>query len=119
MSDDPPQDPPQDPPKDAPPETVRISPEVLASLFAASAMPLPGDPPSDNANPGGGNRAMRRKVYFAVAVATLGVGASIMSCVGQSFSFRQARAMEGIEQQLKEIRATCTVAPRVTTESPK
>jgi hypothetical protein len=36
-----------------------------------------------------------------------------MSCVGQSFSYRQARAMEGIEQQLKEIRASCTKeAPR-------
>jgi hypothetical protein len=50
---------------------------------------------------------MRRKLLYAVLVAAIGIGASIMSCVGQSFSYRQARAMEGIEQQLKEIRASC------------
>jgi hypothetical protein len=31
-----------------------------------------------------------------------------MSCVGQSFSLRQARAMEGIEQQLTHIQRNCS-----------
>ena len=39
----------------------------------------------------------------ALLVAGIGVGASVMSCVGQSFSLRQARALEGIEQQLQLI----------------
>lgn len=90
---------PQDSPQSA---TQKISPEDLARMVAAST------PPSD---PPGNGRALRRKLVIAVLIAAVGVGASIMSCVGQSFSLRQARAMEGIEQQLKAIRASCTKAP--------
>ena len=113
MSQEPPQDPP--PPKAPETETAKISPELLAQLFAASAvLPAPEELPG-----GAGGGALRKKLLVAITIAAIGVGASIMSCVGQSFSYRQARAMEGIEQQLKEIRATCTVAPRSTVESPK
>jgi hypothetical protein len=91
---------PQDPPPPQP-ETQKISPEDLARMLEASGT----NPP-----PGNG-RALRRKIVVAVLIAAVGVGASIMSCVGQSFSLRQARAMEGIEQQLKQIRAICPKGP--------
>ena len=91
--------------------THDISPEDLAQLLMASGMPAPEGPP--------GKGSMRRKIIIAALIAGVGVGASAMSCVGQSFSLRQARAQEGIEQQLKEIRASCTVAPRPPGESPR
>lgn len=53
----------------------------------------------------------RRKFLITVLITILGVGASIMSCVGQSFGYRQARALEGIELQLREIHTSCTVKP--------
>ena len=96
MSDDAPQSP--------QPETQKIAPEDLAQMLAASGMlPTPG--------PSGGppdGSALRRKLLIAVLIAAIGVGASVMSCVGQSFSYRSAHALEGIEQQLKEIRASCS-----------
>ena len=113
MSEDPPQDPPPLP-KEPSPETemAKISPELLAQLFAASAvLPAPEELPGGGAG-GAGGGSLRKKLLVAIAIAAIGVGASIMSCVGQSFSYRQARAMEGIEQQLKEIRASCpAIAP--------
>ena len=87
-----------------PPETKKISPDDLAEMLAATAIPTPGPGPA-----GAGPGSLRKKLLIAVVVAAVGLGASIMSCVGQSFSYRQARAMEGIEQQLKEIRASCPV----------
>lgn len=98
-----------DTPSEGPsPEIPTIAPDDLAKLLASSAVfpsPLPAERPD-------GSRGLRRKLLVAILIATVGIGASIMSCVGQSFSYRQARAMEGIEQQLKEIRAGCVVAPR-------
>ncbi len=92
-----------------PPETQKISPEDLAQMLAASGMmPTPGTSPGDLPSKG----SLRRKLLVASLIAAVGIGASVMSCVGQSFSYRQARAMEGIEQQLKEIRASCTVKER-------
>ncbi len=90
---------------DAPPIEVR-SPEDLARLLAASRMPVPAPPPS--------KWSTRSKLLGALLFAGIGVGASIMSCVGQSFSLRQARAMEGIERRLGEIRESCgaALAPR-------
>lgn len=58
-----------------------------------------------------------RKLLLAGLIAGVGVGASIMSCVGQSFSYRQARALEGIEQQLQQINATCS--PHTSPPSPR
>lgn len=52
---------------------------------------------------------MRSKLIVAILIAGIGVGASAMSCVGQSFSLRQARALEGIEQQLGRFQANCSV----------
>jgi len=78
-----------------------MTPEDLARLLAATG-PVPDDVPSKG--------SVRRKLIIAILIAGIGVGASVLSCVGQSFSYRQAHAMEGIEQQLKEIRASC-VAP--------
>jgi uncharacterized protein HemX len=83
-------------------------PEDLAALLAESGA-VPG---AAGANvPGKGS--LKKKLIVAALIAAIGLGASIMSCVGQSFSYRQAHALEGIEQQLKEIRASCpaVVAP--------
>ncbi len=78
-----------------------LSPEDLARLIAS--MPTAEPPPSRG--------ALRRKLLIAVLIGGIGVGASVMSCVGQSFSYRQAHALEGIEEQLKEIRTSCSAAP--------
>lgn len=81
-----------------------LSPDDLARLFMSSTVPLP-EPPSSRS-------ALRRKLLIAALIGGVGVGASMMTCVGQTFSYRQARALEGIEQQLKTIRMDCA-APRV------
>ena len=99
-----------DAPQSPPPETQKISPDDLAYMIAASTIPTPGAAPGE---PPGGGGALRKKLLVAVLIAAIGVGASIMSCVGQSFSYRSARAMEGIEQQLKEIRASCSAGPPI------
>ena len=96
--------PPPPPPSHVPPPVEEMSPEDLAQLMTSGMMPSPGSATGDPS----GKRALRRKLLIAVLIAAIGVGASVMSCVGQSFSYRQARAMEGIEQQLKEIRASCS-----------
>lgn len=84
-------------------QTQRITPDELAKMVAATT---PSAPSPD------GGQGLRKKLLVAVLIAAVGVGASIMSCVGQSFSYRQAHALEGIEQQLKEIRAGCgTTSP--------
>jgi hypothetical protein len=93
------------------PETKKIAPDDLARMVAATETTTAVRRASE---PSGG--ALRKKLLGAVLLAAVGVGASIMSCVGQSFSYRQARAMEGIEQQLKEIRAGCTISPREATK---
>ncbi len=82
---------------------VEMPPDDLARLLMASGI-SPGEPPPSK-------NAIRRKIIIAALIAGVGVGASVMSCVGQSFSLRQARAQEGIEQQLKEINARCLKAP--------
>lgn len=51
---------------------------------------------------------MRTQLIIAILIAGIGGGASALSCVGQSFSLRQARALEGIEQQLQLIQARCS-----------
>jgi hypothetical protein len=73
-------------PQDLPLLLGEISPDDLARIRAASA------------------RDRRRKFLYAALITVIGIGASIMSCVGQSFGYRQARALEGIEQELREIR---------------
>lgn len=94
-----------DDPKAAPPIP---SPEDLVKQFVSANM-VPGAQP-----PPPSKGALRRKLIIGGVIAGLGLGASFMSCVGQSFSYRQARAMEGIEEQLKEIRASCPAfAPAV------
>lgn len=90
-----------DPSQGVPSPTEQIAPDDLAKLLMASAMmPTPGDAP--------GKASLRKKLLIAALIAAVGLGASIMSCVGQSFSYRSAHALEGIEQQLKEIRASCS-----------
>ena len=95
---------PQQAPQGLPPSPDGMSPEDLAQLLAATGMPGVGRGPLDK-------RSLRRKLLVAVLIAAVGVGASVMSCVGQSFSYRQAHAMEGIERQLEGIRASCSVTP--------
>jgi len=99
MSDEAPQDAQRSVPPTAP--MPDLSPEDLARLLAS--MPGAEPPPSRG--------ALRRKLLIAVLIGGIGVGASVMSCVGQSFSYRQAHALEGIEQQLKEIHASCSAVP--------
>jgi hypothetical protein len=82
---------------EVPPEVSVPSPEDLARMFAVSG--FGGDPPS---RPG---RSARAKLLGAILIAGIGIGASVLSCVGQSFSLRQARALEGIEQQLTRIQS--------------
>jgi len=81
------------------PDAAPPSADDIAHLLMGSGIPMP--PPPSNKG------ALRRKLLAAVLIAGVGVGASVMSCVGQSFSYRQARALEGIEQQLREVRASC------------
>ena len=88
-----------------PPSTTEMSPEDLAKIMTSGMLPSPGSPGDPS-----GSGSLRKKLLIAVLIAAIGVGASIMSCVGQSFSYRQARALEGIEQQLKEIRASCATS---------
>ena len=103
-------DPPSPPP--SAPLPADSSPEDLAKLFIASG--------AIGAVPSPVNRgSLRKKLALAFVIGGIGVGASVMSCVGQSFSLRQARALEGIEHQLKELRVNCTAAPRPTVESPQ
>ena len=73
------------------PEVEAISPEILDQIRGATS------------------RDRRTKFLVTALITVLGIGASIMSCVGQSFGYRQARALEGIELQLREIRASCTL----------
>lgn len=89
------------------------SPEELAALLVASGLGASPPPPSPQTK-----RALRRKLMIAALIAAAGLGASVMSCVGQSFSYRQARALEGIEQQLKDIRASCAATPVEPAKSP-
>jgi hypothetical protein len=72
----------------------------MAQMIMSSGMPTPAPPPS--------RWSLRSKLFGALLFAGIGVGASAMSCVGQSFSLRQARALEGIEQQLKQIQMSCS-----------
>lgn len=72
---------------------VEVSPEDLARLYAAQSYPA--------------RSSARTKIIGAILVAGIGVGASAMSCVGQSFSLRQARALEGIELQLQQLQQRC------------
>lgn len=74
-----------------------LSPESLIS--AATGLPVSGTPKEGS---------LKRKLVIGLLVAGVGLGASFMSCIGQSFSYRQAQALEGIEQQLKEIHASLT-----------
>ncbi len=46
-------------------------------------------------------RRRRNQILGAVLVTGLTVGASVMSCVGQSFSLRQARALEAIQHAIE------------------
>jgi len=73
----------------SPPEGQEISHDDLAQERLATA------------------RDKQHKLLLAALITVIGIGASIMSCVGQSFSYRQARALEGIEQQLKDIQTSC------------
>ena len=47
-------------------------------------------------------RSLRRKLIVGILIGALGAGASALSCVGQSFSYRQAKALEAISKQLAE-----------------
>lgn len=82
-----------------PPTPDTISAEDLARLMMLGSVPSPESPQSKS--------TLRRKLLIAALIGGVGVGASVMSCVGQSFSYRQARALEGIEQQLKTTRIDC------------
>lgn len=52
-------------------------------------------------------RRMRNQIIGAALLGALSAGAAASSCVGQSFSLRQARALEAIEQLLAGKAAAC------------
>jgi hypothetical protein len=54
---------------------------------------------------------MRQQVLGAALLGGLSVGVSVVSCVGQSFNLRQARALEAIEHQLETLTSTRGCAP--------
>jgi hypothetical protein len=60
-------------------------------------------------------RSMRRKLIGAAAFTLLTVGVSIMSCVGQSFGLRQARALESIDHRLEVLTKTLQGSPPAAT----
>lgn len=81
----------------------------------------PGDvfeAPRDDAEVLKARKAMRRKLIGAALFTLLTIGVSIMSCVGQSFGLRQARALESIDQRLEVIVKTRCEPPPATAESP-
>lgn len=78
---------------------------------ATASLPEVSTPPGDFSGSGNARSPALKKLIVAIAVGAIGVGASFMSCVGQSFHLRQAQALEGIEQQLKGIRETCPASP--------
>ena len=47
-------------------------------------------------------RSLRRKMIGAIAIAVVSTAATFMSCVGQSFSYRQARALEAIGHAIEQ-----------------
>lgn len=55
-----------------------------------------------------GRRRLRNQLLGAALLGGLSVGVSVMSCVGQSFSLRQARALEAIQHALE---GRCTAGP--------
>jgi hypothetical protein len=76
-----------------------LTPEEAAARMTPDQMAqYAGRPPQ---------RGISAKILGAVLIAAVGLGASALSCVGQSFSLRQARALEGIEQHLLEIERSC------------
>jgi hypothetical protein len=81
------------PPSEIPPATV-LTPEEAAARMTPDQMAQYVERP---------RRGAGIKILGAILIAGVGLGASALSCVGQSFSLRQARALEGIEQHLLEI----------------
>lgn len=57
-----------------------------------------------------GRRRVRNQLLGAALLGGLSVGVSVMSCVGQSFSLRQARALEAIQHAL-ELRCSTVPSP--------
>jgi len=87
--------------KDSPPPSFDdLHKEFETSGLLPETLPLP-----EKTSSTGGSR--HKNLIVALLAGAVGVGASFMSCIGQSFHLRQAQALEGIEQQLKEIRAAC------------
>jgi uncharacterized protein HemX len=56
-------------------------------------------------------RKMRQQIIGAALLGGLSVGVSLVSCVGQSFNLRQARALEAIEHQLETLTSAHGCAP--------
>jgi hypothetical protein len=82
-----------------------LSPEDLDRLAAImAAAPSSAHPHA----PAPGRWSLRSKLILTVLIAGIGAGASVMSCVGQSFSLRQARALESIDAHLATMAASCT-----------
>ena len=88
-----------------------ISPEDLDRLAAVMAAVPSSARPS---TPSPSRWSLRSKLIVTVLIAGIGVGASVMSCVGQSFSLRQARALESIDAHLATLSAGCSTSSKVT-----
>ena len=87
------------------PSSANIGPAELLEHFATAPPP---DPEIERRL----RRSLRWKIAAGVLVGMISAGASALSCAGQSFSLRQARALERIEQHLNAIeRQRCAPSP--------
>jgi len=85
-----------------------FSPEDLDRLAAVMATaPASAHPHA----PAPGRWSLRSKLILTVLIAGIGAGASVMSCVGQSFALRQARALESIDAHLAAMTTSCSNSP--------
>lgn len=80
---------------------------MMQQLLAHGGEPPPPPPP---------RRRLWAKLVGGLLVVGIGLGASVMSCIGQSFALRQARALEGTRDALQAISAAisarCTCPPQ-------
>ena len=94
-----------------------------AEIHAAMSAPPPPLEPAQMMDPAQYARAeaqMRKKLRRQLVIGALGVAATIMAIVGQSFSYRSAHALERIGDQIEVLsRQRCGAAPAPMSDAPR
>jgi len=98
-----------------------------AEIHAAMSAPPPPLEPAQMMDPAQYARAeaqmrkkMRRQLVIGAIIGALGVAATIMAIVGQSFSYRSAHALERIGDQIEALsRQRCGAAPAPMSDAPR